>query len=158
MAYPKSVPFVVLLFFLLGFLTELSAQEAGDYRSAGSGNWTDPGNWEVYDGTSWIPATTYPGQVGGTNLVTIQDGYTISLGSTIPNPIQGLIVGDGVGGTDTLEISNTATLNTPFIDLQTGGILIWTSNVSFFLPGPPCAFQGAFWIILGPVMPQNAWS
>ncbi len=110
------------------------AQQTGDYRSAGSGNWTNPANWEVYNGTAWVAATNYPGQVGGTNTVTILGGDTISLGSNIPFPIQGLVVGDGVGGTDTLQISNTATLDTPFIDLQPGGFAIWTSNVSLFLP------------------------
>ena len=134
MVYPKSAHLSILIFFVLAFLTDLSGQQAGDYRSAGSGNWTDPTNWEVFDGTSWVAAASYPGQVGGANLVTIQNGNTISLGSTIPNPIQGLIVGDGAGATDTLRITNTATLNTPYIDLQTGGVLIWTSNVSFYLP------------------------
>ena len=58
MVYPKSTPLITLLFFLLAFLADLSAQEAGDYRSAGSGNWTDPANWEVYDGSSWVAASS----------------------------------------------------------------------------------------------------
>ena len=136
----QKLPLATLLLFLLTFLSSVSAQEAGDYRSVGSGNWTNPANWEVFDGTTWVAATTYPGQVAGTNLVTIQNGNTISLGTTIPNPIQGLIVGDGAGAPDTLQITNTATLNTPFIDLQTGGVLIWTSNVSFFLPSGAAVF------------------
>ena len=141
--HPKSANLIALLLFMLAFLTDISAQEVGDYRSVGSGNWTDSANWEVYDGTSWVAAATYPGEVGGTNIVTIQNGNTIGLGTTIPNPIQGLIVGDGTGGTDTLQITNTATLNTPFIDLQAGGVVIWTSNVSFYLP------SGAALIISG---------
>jgi len=143
MMHPKSANLIALLLFMLAFLTDISAQEVGDYRSVGSGNWTDSANWEVYDGTSWVAAATYPGEVGGTNIVTIQNGNTIGLGTTIPNPIQGLIVGDGTGGTDTLQITNTATLNTPFIDLQSGGVVIWTSNVSFYLP------SGAALIISG---------
>jgi hypothetical protein len=140
MVHPKSAHLIALLFFILAFMPGISAQESGDYRSVGSGNWTDSANWEVFDGTNWVAATTYPGEVGGTNIVTIQNGNTISLGSTIPNAIGGLIVGDGAEGTDTLQITNTATLNTPFIDLQTGGVLIWTSNVSFYLPAGAALF------------------
>ena len=149
MAYPKSASLIALLFFVLAFLPDISAQDAGDYRSVGSGTWTDSANWEVFDGTNWVAATTYPGEVGGTNLVTIQNGNTISLGSTIPNDIGGLVVGDGVGGTDTLQITNTARLNTPFIDLQTGGVLIWTSNVSFYLP------EGAAIFISGGILDNS---
>lgn len=136
----KKAPFTVLLFFMLALCSNSWAQEVNDYRSVGSGNWTDPANWEVFDGTNWVAATTYPGEVAGTNIVTIQNGNTISLGTTIPNAIQGLIIGDGAGGTDTLQITNTATLNTPFIDIQTGGVLIWTSNVSFYLPAGAAIF------------------
>ena len=118
-------------------------QQTGDYRSAGSGNWTNPANWEVYNGTAWVAATNYPGQTAGTNTVTILGGDTISLGSAIPFAIQGLFVGDGVGGTDTLQVSNTASLDTPFIDVQSGGFAIWTSNVSLFLPA------GAAFILSG---------
>ncbi len=140
MVQPKKAPLAVLLLFMLSLWSSSWAQEVNDYRSVGSGNWTNPANWEVFDGTSWVAATTYPGQVGGTNIVTIQNGNTLSLGTTIPNAIQGLIIGDGTGGTDTLQITNTATLNTPFIDLQTGGVLVWTSNVSFYLPAGAAIF------------------
>ena len=112
----------------------LFSQQAGDYRSSGSGNWNDAANWEVYNGTSWVAATNYPGEVAGTNLVYIQGGNTISLGSAIPSAIQGLIVGDGTGGTDTLQVSGTSSLNTPVIDIQTGGFAIWTANVTLTLP------------------------
>jgi len=144
MSHSKSIFLAALLFFMLAFLTTSSAQDVGDYRSAGSGNWTDAGNWEVFNGTNWVAATTYPGQIGGTNLVTIQNGNTISLGSTIPNPIAGLIVGDGTGGTDTLEIDNDAELDTPYIDIQAGGFAIWTaSSITLNLPA------GAAFIISG---------
>jgi len=122
------------MLFLLCFLGVSYAQEVGDFRSVGSGNWTDSGNWETYNGTAWVAATNYPGEVPGTNDVYIIGGATIDLGSTIPSAISGLIVGDGTGGTDTLRITNTASLNTPLIDLQTGGFAIWTSNVTFTLP------------------------
>lgn len=66
------------------FLGISHAQETGDFRSVGSGNWTDSGNWETYNGTAWVAATSYPGEVPGTNDVYIIGGATIDLGGTIP--------------------------------------------------------------------------
>ncbi|MGB5508469.1 immunoglobulin domain-containing protein [Robiginitalea sp.] len=120
--------------FLLFVLGASHAQEVGDFRSVGSGNWTDSGNWETYNGTAWVAATNYPGEVPGTNDVYIIGGATIDLGSSIPSAIAGLFVGDGTGGTDTLRITNTASLNTPLLDLQTGGFAIWAGNHTFTLP------------------------
>jgi hypothetical protein len=124
----------LFLILFLGFLGVSYAQQVGDFRSVGSGNWTDPGNWETYDGTAWVAASTYPGEVPGTNDVYILGGATISLGSAIPSAIASLIVGDGTGGTDTLQVTNTASLNTFLVDLQAGGFARWTSNVTLTLP------------------------
>ena len=134
MKYSKLALFCFILLLTSCFLNLIYAQQTGDYRSSGSGNWTDAANWEVYNGTTWVAATNYPGEVAGTNVVSIEGGYTISLGSTIPFAIQGLIVGDGTGATDTFQVSNTAYLDTPYIDLQTGGFAIWTDNVTLTLP------------------------
>jgi hypothetical protein len=120
--------------FLLGFAGLSYAQQTGDFRSVGSGNWTNASNWQTFNGTTWVAASNYPGATTGTNFVYIQNGHTISLGSAIPSAIAGLIVGDGTGATDTLQVSNTASLNTPLIDLQAGGFAIWTSNVTLTLP------------------------
>lgn len=130
MLHPRGL----LLLVMCCFLGISHAQETGDFRSVGSGNWTDSGNWETYNGTAWVAATSYPGEVPGTNDVYIIGGATIDLGGTIPSAISSLIVGDGTGGTDTLRITNTANLNTPLIDLQTGGLAIWTGNYTFTLP------------------------
>lgn len=125
--------FLTVVLFALA-ATIMYGQQAGDYRSTGSGNWTNSGVWEVFNGTAWVAATTYPGQLPGTNDVLIRGGNTIRLGSTIPNGIGTLRVGDGLGATDTLEVNNNAFLNTPLIDLQTGGFAIWTNNVTLTLP------------------------
>lgn len=125
--------FLTVVLFALA-ATIMNGQQAGDYRSTGSGNWTNSGVWEVFNGTAWVAATTYPGQLPGTNDVLIRGGNTIRLGSTIPNGIGTLRVGDGLGATDTLEVNNNAFLNTPLIDLQTGGFAIWTNNVTLTLP------------------------
>lgn len=126
----KLTSFLVFLF----LFTKLLSQSVNDYRSINSGNWTTVTNWEIFNGTTWIPATTYPGQTTGTNDVSIEGGVTITLSSTIPNSFNSLTVGDSIGGTDTLEISNTSSLNTLSVTIATGGFATWTSNVTLFLP------------------------
>jgi hypothetical protein len=61
------------------------------YRTVQSGNWTTLANWQQFDGTSWIAATSYPGQITNScssPLVTIQTGHQMEINDvniTIPN-------------------------------------------------------------------------
>ncbi|MBO0342578.1 MAG: PKD domain-containing protein [Allomuricauda sp.] len=112
----------------------LSAQSLGDYRSVSSGNWTNVSIWQVYNGSSWIAATSYPGQLVGTNDVYIQGGYSVTISSNIPNAVNSLTVGDGSGSTDNFYIGSTSSLQTQLITIADGGLAEWTSNVSFSLP------------------------
>lgn len=57
------------------------AQSTGDFRSAGSGNWTVASTWERFDGTNFVAAATAPGELDG--VITIRTGHTVSLNSTI---------------------------------------------------------------------------
>ena len=63
--------FILILIASIGISFYLSAQSAGDYRSIGNGNWNDATKWETYNGSSWVAASTYPGQNPGTGTVTI---------------------------------------------------------------------------------------
>ena len=61
----RHISFVKQLFVLAIFLLSVQlthAQVAGDFRTTGSGNWTDYTKWQVYDGTTWNAATVgqYP--------------------------------------------------------------------------------------------------
>ncbi|WP_025739685.1 immunoglobulin domain-containing protein [Aquimarina pacifica] len=124
--------FVVVV--LISSSTSLFSQSLNDYRSTTDGDWDDPLTWQVYNGSSWVGATNYPGEVSGTNNVSIEGGNSVDLNTTIPNSINSLTVGDGIGGTDTLEVSNTSSLNTLLITIEDGGYATWTSNVTLFLP------------------------
>ena len=141
----------ILLCFLLLFSTQIFAQSTGDYRSIGDGNWTDTSIWEYYNGTTWVAATQYPGQTGAptTNNVSIEGGDSITLTSTLTESINSVTVGDGTGGTDTLNIDATSGLNTLRLTISTGGLIDWTSNVTFTLP------QGAAFILDGGVMDED---
>jgi hypothetical protein len=62
------------------------------YRTVQSGNWTTLANWEQYNGSSWVAATSYPGQISSNAclnpLVTIQTGHQMEIptGSSINIP------------------------------------------------------------------------
>ncbi len=112
----------------------VSAQSLGDYRSVSSGNWTNVSIWQLYNGTSWTAATSYPGQLVGTNDVYIEGGYSVTISSNIPNTINSLTVGDGSGSTDNFYVGSTSSLQTQLITIANGGLAEWTSNVSFSLP------------------------
>lgn len=62
------------------------------YRSKESGNWTEITNWQQYNGTSWVEATSYPGEISNDcddPLVCIQAGHQMEIQAgtsiTIPN-------------------------------------------------------------------------
>ena len=113
---------------LMMFVTNsLLAQTLNDYRSVNSGNWTTVSIWEVYNGTTWVAATNYPGQVTGTNDVTIQTGDNVEINSNITNSINSLTINGN------LDIAGTSSLNTLLVTLD-GGTMNWSTNVSFSLP------------------------
>ena len=124
----------IFYFILLAVSNGLLAQSVGDYRSVGSGNWTNTSIWEVYNGSIWIAASSYPGQLAGTNDVSIIGGYSVSISTNIPNTVNSLTVGDGAGATDIFYVTATSSLQTQLVTLENGGLAEWTSNVNFTLP------------------------
>ncbi|WP_010182025.1 Ig-like domain-containing protein [Aquimarina agarilytica] len=124
----------VLMICLIFIPITLFGQTTNDFRSVGTGNWTNVSVWEVFNGTTWVAATTYPGQVTGTNDVSIEGGFSITINSNIPNEINSLTIGDGIGATDTFFVSGTSSLNTALITLANGGFGEWTANVTFSIP------------------------
>jgi hypothetical protein len=84
--------FLLIVIASVGINFYLFAQSAGDYQSTGSGNWNDPTKWETYNGSSWITASTYPGQNPGTGAVTIMIETEIKITASVPNPVASLLV------------------------------------------------------------------
>ncbi|GBD02543.1 hypothetical protein HRbin18_02289 [bacterium HR18] len=64
---------------MLGPMSAL-AQQAGDYRSATNGNWSDAATWEVFDGATWSAATNAP---VGSEHITVRHTVTIDVPVTI---------------------------------------------------------------------------
>ena len=78
----------------------LSAQAVGDYRSNDAlAFWNAPATWQTWDGSTWVVATNYPGQVTGTGVVTITDGHLIILNVTPAFPIGSLVIQGGIDDT-----------------------------------------------------------
>ena len=83
---------ILILIASIGVSFHLSAQSAGDYISIGSGNWNDPTKWQIFNGSSWVSTSTYPGQNPGTGLVSITNETAIIITANVPNPVSSLFV------------------------------------------------------------------
>jgi Secretion system C-terminal sorting domain len=123
----KFTLFLTGLLALLVTTQNLSAQTAGDYRSAIAGNpaggdWTLASTWQTYNGTTWVAAATAP--VAGTEVVTIQTGDSINL--TASTTMDNVVVQTGAvlalfnsGASPTFTLNN----GTPGNDLSNSGTL-----------------------------------
>lgn len=89
-------------------------QTAGDYRSAGTGNWSTLGTWERYSGSVWATPTSsegYPGENSGTGNVLIKDGHTVTFNVSLSNSISSLTIGEGVSGILLLPKNSTNSMS-----------------------------------------------
>ncbi|MGE5432530.1 MAG: hypothetical protein ACM3QX_15715, partial [Syntrophomonadaceae bacterium] len=75
-----------------------------DYRTSLIGNWEDPGIWEAFDGTNWIPSPNYPIAVTGT--VTINPEAQVNLNSKLK-----IISGGKLDNKGLLNISSSLTID-----------------------------------------------
>lgn len=127
----------VLIIILLAFALSGFAQVSGDYRSKATGAWGSSSTWQVFNGVSWVNASSYPGQNSDVGTVTIGSGNTVTLNVDITSyTIDELIIGDQSGGNDTLSIPNNGDfdVNIMSIAVQSDGILSWVKNADVHLP------------------------
>jgi len=102
----------IIILVLISFpaiILSVSAQSAEDYRSIASGNWNDVTKWQTYNGSTWVSASSYPGQNSNAGAVTISTGTQITLTASVPNSIPAL------------------NINTDFDQVQTPGSLLFSS-------------------------------
>src|SRR6187399_2601366 len=128
----KILSFSVGLIFIGNFLF---AQAIGDYRSRADGPWTTLATWQTWSGTAWTnTVTSYPGELAGTGIVTVETGDLVTIPATVPNAIGSL--GVAIGNTsNTLTISAGATLNVTNGVLITGAIAGGASTKSIVVNG-----------------------
>ena len=97
--------FIVSILLIL-FVQSGLAQVAGDFRSAGTGNWSASGTWQRYSsGGVWQNSGTgenSPGQVPGVAAangnVTIQNTHTVTLDISNATTISSVTIGSGTSG------------------------------------------------------------
>ncbi|MBL0104229.1 MAG: hypothetical protein IPP51_11040 [Bacteroidetes bacterium] len=96
-----------------------------EYRTTMSGNWNDPGVWELYDGCNWVSGFAPDSQ---SVTVTIQSGHTIIMNNEIVLA-QDINVDNG----GSLEITNSSLFVSSSLNVISGGNL-QTSNAAIFIP------------------------
>ena len=92
----KKIILILIVSTIIGFAA--LAQSAGDYRSIANGNWNNPAHWEIYNGSSWVNTSSYPGQNAGTGSVTITHETEIKITASIAHPVANLSVNGDYGG------------------------------------------------------------
>jgi len=112
---------IVSLLTMVPLITGL-CQSVGDYQTAASGDWSNIGVWQRYNGSSFVAATEFP-TADNANTITIQNTHDISIddatngisldqlvissGGTLTCFGQSLLIADGAG----TDLSNSGTIN-----------------------------------------------
>ncbi|HKJ06113.1 MAG TPA: hypothetical protein VJ970_01465, partial [Flavobacteriaceae bacterium] len=109
---------------LFAFQT-ISSQQTGDYKSVQSGDWTNLSTWNVYNGTSWVAATSYPGQNSGTYNVTVSYGNTVTISNNLSTSTFNRLDVNGVLNLDSTNSQHDITLQTLELNIH-GGDLVYT--------------------------------
>jgi predicted lipoprotein with Yx(FWY)xxD motif len=104
------------------------AQSTGDYRSAGSGDWSDIGTWQRFNGSSFVAAPSAPDAVDG--VITIRVNHTVTRSGDIS--IDQVVV--EAGGALDIQSSTFTLLDGPGVDLQILGSCSFT-NAALSGPG-----------------------
>lgn len=74
----KTLTYIVVAILLSSTLS--FSQQAGDFRTKATGNWSVYSTvWEQYDGSQWVPATKYPDRTDGNISVNHNINVNISL-------------------------------------------------------------------------------
>ena len=121
---------------LLSFFSHLqaSAQSTGDYQSVASGPWSTIANWQTFNGTAWVAATSAPNSTNG--IITIQSPHVMQITANVS--LDQVVINAGAtinwtGGTCTF-------VNGVGVDLLingTFGITEEQQHLPLHLPHPP---------------------
>ncbi len=112
----------LLLHILLFTSLTVPAQTAGDYRSAGSGNWDDAGVWLRFDGSDFVTATSSP--VSSDGVITIAAGSTITVRFNVLTDQTVVEVGAAL-----IQNADIGLADGPGDDLIVNGTWSWNRNV-----------------------------
>lgn len=133
----KTTKATILIMALVGMFISMNVfgQDAGDYRSAATGNWNDASTWEIFDGTDWEAALNPP---TGTETIHVWGEDTVTVVSAVS--ISGYVKVEGDGhltvdsDTGTMEFGDGST----YEHARDGGsvpIATWETGSTFFITG-----------------------
>ena len=126
-----------LLFFIITINS--FSQTTGDYRTTISGSciWSNIAAWQIFDGTTWIAASEYPGQNTSAGTVTISDNTLLTLDQSISNPINAIVMSANTantsltfGGSFTLNVASTISFSTPSLSSKSNTLDISTGTLT----------------------------
>ena len=120
--------FAGMLLFSQGF-----AQQAGDYRSAANGNWSDAATWETFDGSSWVPASSAP---TGSETITVDGSDSVWVDVAVT--VTGYVAVTETGLIDTTSGSLTFDNGSTYEHARNEGsipISTWNTGSTFLLTG-----------------------
>jgi autotransporter-associated beta strand protein len=100
------------------FSLPIFAQNAGDYRSAASGNWNVAATWETYDGVNWNLAAVTP-TAANAGVVTIQSPHIITNSGSLTADQIVIAAGGTLAASSTLTVANGDA-----VDLDVSGTLL----------------------------------
>lgn len=126
----RFVTCIFILIMLLFSALSLSAQGVGDYRTRASGDWSMAQNWEVYNGSIWVPIGTPP---SGAEAITVQAADSIFIDSAVS--IEGTLINQGiVESNDMLTFADGGTYQH---DRDAGRVplSIWEEGSTFLVTG-----------------------
>jgi hypothetical protein len=124
---------LAIFYVLIGCFMTTFAQSSGDYRTKSNGNWNSTGIWEVYNGSSWEDATSFPGENSVAGNIQVTHSLTlVSLTGYIS--INSLAVGDG--GTGSLSLGDNTGIGllsvSDNITINSGASLVMGSDNVYF--------------------------
>jgi hypothetical protein len=105
--------FIGIFIFNLAF-----SQQAGDYRSLTSGDWSAAATWETFDGSNWVPASSPP---AGTENITVDDQDTVRVDGAVTISGTGYVLVTATGVIETTTGSLTFEDGTTYEHDRNGG-------------------------------------
>jgi hypothetical protein len=129
--YIMKFKFTQSLFFAVSvFSSQLLMAAAGDYRSAGTGNWGSASSWEIDNGVTWVPASAAPTSADG--VITILTGHTITVAAPVTTDQTFVDAGGTLtvnGGTLTLAGAGTQLTVNGTLNLSSANAITGTGNL-----------------------------
>jgi hypothetical protein len=137
----------------------LFGQSVGDYQSATNGNWSSPSTWQVWNGSSWIPASNAP---SGSENMTVDDTVVVDIVVNITGYLKNTGIGNVEIGTGTLTFGNGGTFEharnaggIPISTWGTGSTLKVTGSTSTAPANRNQSFYNIIWDCSGQLSNLN---